>query len=366
MTGYLGRLISHTTPQADESRLQPTIRSQSPITEMDQRIGLAGFEGLAPGSGAPAPFEFDAAMPEANAIAATSDTTTVPTMLQRKVSSSTTAAASTGATPTRPSARSAPVMAQQNVSEPAAPVIATEGLRTSHSLPATSVETTMTVQSPVPIAPHISARLTDQVSTGTPSVTRHDLAFNNAETLSRAFPDDHTRGRNTVDTDVDGDPIIAGVGAMEQRVDTALRNHRTMDKPSLSPLQPLARQFEKIISPTEADLPQAHPVTGTDQTAVEPRALPAHFATPVTLEPPTRSPVSGQEEAAPAFSPVAAPETAPRVVIGRINVEVIQPPPERRVTQVSPSQPVTAASVSKIGPLRPALRSNRLFSLRQR
>jgi hypothetical protein len=365
MTGYLGRLISHTTSQVDESRLQPALRSQSPIAEMDQRIGLAGFEGLTPGSG-PVPFEFDAAMPEENAITATSDTTTAPTMLQRKASSSTTAAASTGVPPTRPSARNAPGMAQQNVSEPAAPVIATGGWRTAHSLPATSVETTMTVQSPVPIAPHISASLTDQVSTGMPSVTRHDLAFNKAETPSRALPGDHTRGRNTVDTDVNGDPIIAGVGDVEQRVDTALRDHHTLDKPSLSPLQPLARQLEKIISPTEDAFPQAHPATGTDQPAVAQRALPAHFATPVMLTPPTRSLVSGQAEAAPACSPVAAPETAPRVVIGRINVEVIQPPPERRVTQGSPSQPVTAASVSKIGPLRPALRSNRLLSLRQR
>jgi hypothetical protein len=367
MTGYLGRLISHTPYPADESRMQPAIRSQSPIADMDQRIGLAGFEGLTPSNGPAAFSEFEALALEENAITATSDTASTPLTIQRKVSSGTTATASTGASYGRPTAMNVPVMAQQYITEPAPPRVAV-GVPTSRPLPATFVETPMTVQTPVPIAASISDRLTDQASTGKPSVAMHDHAFDNAETLSREFPSDQTRGKNTVATDVVGETITAGVGDTEKHGDTGLSHHRTMDQPSFSPPQPFVRQLEKIISPTAGDRPQAHPTTGTDQAAVEPRSLPAHLATPVTLEPPARSPVSRPAEASSAhvFAPVAVPETTPRVVIGRINVEVIPPPSERRVTQVEPSQPVTAASVSKIGPLRPTLRSNRLFSLRQR
>jgi hypothetical protein len=57
---------------------------------------------------------------------------------------------------------------------------------------------------------------------------------------------------------------------------------------------------------------------------------------------------------------------SPRVVIGRINVEVVpQSVPEATVAP-SRSQPLTAASVSVIGPLGSGVSSNLRLSLRQR
>jgi hypothetical protein len=59
-------------------------------------------------------------------------------------------------------------------------------------------------------------------------------------------------------------------------------------------------------------------------------------------------------------------EQGPRVVIGRINVEVVSPPVEPKTSATSRPGPLTAESVSVIGPLSRGVRSNLRLSLRHR
>ena len=63
--------------------------------------------------------------------------------------------------------------------------------------------------------------------------------------------------------------------------------------------------------------------------------------------------------------PVTDPDESPRIVIGRVNVEVI-PPSVLQQSTASQRGPLTAASVSVIGPLGGGVPANRRLSLRYR
>jgi hypothetical protein len=56
----------------------------------------------------------------------------------------------------------------------------------------------------------------------------------------------------------------------------------------------------------------------------------------------------------------------PRVIIGRINIEVVPPPAAQQITAAPRPGPLTAASVSVIGPLSGGIRPNLRLSLRHR
>jgi hypothetical protein len=56
----------------------------------------------------------------------------------------------------------------------------------------------------------------------------------------------------------------------------------------------------------------------------------------------------------------------PRLTIGSINVEVVPAAPEPAPAPPARQGPITAASVSVIGPLSPRVRANRHSSLRYR
>jgi hypothetical protein len=85
------------------------------------------------------------------------------------------------------------------------------------------------------------------------------------------------------------------------------------------------------------------------------------------LEPSART-FAAQVESRPtdASMPTAGANESPRVVIGRINVEVIQPPAAPPSTATPRPGPMTAASASVIGPLSGGVRANLHLSLRHR
>jgi hypothetical protein len=90
-------------------------------------------------------------------------------------------------------------------------------------------------------------------------------------------------------------------------------------------------------------------------------------AGPQTLEPPRRA-VTPQRESISADDAASSGETGqgPRVVIGNINVEVTPPPVEPKTSAPSRPGPLTAESISVIGPLSRGLHSNLRLSLRHR
>jgi|GEM_PF-3097553 len=94
---------------------------------------------------------------------------------------------------------------------------------------------------------------------------------------------------------------------------------------------------------------QAHPI---DSPRLEPSpgALAGHFTLPIER--------AGEVS--------ADDNEAPRVVIGRINVEVIPPPAAPPSTATPRPGPLTAASVSVIGPLGGSIRPSQRLSLRHR
>lgn len=87
------------------------------------------------------------------------------------------------------------------------------------------------------------------------------------------------------------------------------------------------------------------------------------------LEPLPRAMIT-QAAREPISSALAEPaerrEPEPRVVIGRINVEVVPPVAEAKTSAVSRPGPLTAESVSVIGPLTRGIRSGRRLSLKYR
>lgn len=89
-----------------------------------------------------------------------------------------------------------------------------------------------------------------------------------------------------------------------------------------------------------------------DSTRLEPSpsALAEHFKPPVER----------------ASEPSVDTNEGPRIVIGRINVEVVPPPAAPQSTAAPRPGPLTAASVSVIGPLGGGIRPNLRLSLRHR
>jgi hypothetical protein len=127
----------------------------------------------------------------------------------------------------------------------------------------------------------------------------------------------------------------------------ATREHEPI--PGSSQTRSPARQFgHKAIVRTRS-LQEARQV---DSTRLEPspRTLAEHF------EPPLES----------TSKPTADAGEGPRIVIDRINVEVVSPPAASQSTAAARPGPLTAASVSVIGPLGGGIRPNLRLSLRHR
>jgi hypothetical protein len=92
-------------------------------------------------------------------------------------------------------------------------------------------------------------------------------------------------------------------------------------------------------------------------------------ARPTRLEPTPRAILStGLREPMPfeVFESADKHEQEPRVVIGRINVEVVQPVAEAKTSAPPRPGPLTAESVSIIGPLSRSIRSNLRLNLKYR
>lgn len=127
----------------------------------------------------------------------------------------------------------------------------------------------------------------------------------------------------------------------------ATREHEPT--PGSSQIRSPARQSGRKATVRTRSLQEARQV---DTTRLEPspRTLAEHF------EPPLES----------TSMPTADAGKGPRIVIDRINVEVVSPPAAPQSTAAPRPGPLTAASVSVIGPLGGGIRPNLRLSLRHR
>ena len=121
---------------------------------------------------------------------------------------------------------------------------------------------------------------------------------------------------------------------------------------ALSPSAPPADNASRRFGPGTVHTRSIRPSRQVDSTHLEPSpgAWAEHFTLPLER----------------ASEPGTDAHEGPRVVIGRINVEVVPPPVTPPSTAAPRPGPMTAASVSVIGPLSGGVRPNLHLSLRHR
>jgi hypothetical protein len=303
MSDYLMRVLGRARGGDEAQPLQPFLRSTSPIAEHDQRIGMSGFDGDGGG---------DTSLGEGRAEAATTTTAPGGLTVQRKLASPGLASA-----PHRVPDRAGPRAPDRTAAE--TPVIGAKArLAPDHG------EHLATPSDPVADTPFAFR------SSGPPEPPSIRLPISQ-----------HPRQTQTQESVTDVASTAEHPGsAVGAKVGDA-------QSPGSSQTPHESRQSAHATQ-------SVRPVRSTRQVDV-PRLEPSAQRFPGPDEPPTGL---TDTRAHPA-------DEGPRVVIGRISVEVV-PPPEQPTAAAPHSGPLTAASVSVIGPLGGGLPSDRRLSLRYR
>jgi hypothetical protein len=317
---YLRRLVTRSDAGADAMR--PVVRSTSPIADEDQRIGAPGFDGLTVGAAAPVETGLDAHA--------------VPTGDVRPPSPSIlpSAAKAGGATVQRKMAGpQRPSLAGTDTGRAAAASVRRDSGQAPGSIPDKVAEQPAWRQEPTALAPRASPTATPAGRVEPPT----------------AVPANRVKPRTPTSADLVSDPEPAAVSFNRPR--------EIAPQPTISARR---SQADEVASAPASSAP-----------IETPRSLPRRFGEvgPPPLEPSHR-PLDALRQRQPTSRETVASagerEQGPRVVIGRINVEVVPTPSEPRPAAAPAPRPLTAESVSVIGPLggndRPGLR----FSLRHR
>lgn len=288
MSTYLSRLATRGCPTGGAVALKPFIRSRSPIADRDQRIGVAGMEGV--GS---------------------------------NLSSSLDEAHTEPAPP--PGAMYEPL--------PQAGTAAGDG--------SGEVILRRKPDSAVPMAAALSVPAA--VTHSTPGEMHHSTS-----------------------------PQASSAGIGDRRPDTLMREPVALPERAVAPnleLSPVAtdgiRSQDTIPSDSEADA-RSHPVSPvvvrkrsvhvTRQVDTAPRLEPSPRSFPDPIERSLAEPGRDRADA----------DAGPRVAVDHVNVEVVPPPVATETRAPSRPGPLTAASVSVIGPLSGNLSSRLAFGLRYR
>ena len=143
-------------------------------------------------------------------------------------------------------------------------------------------------------------------------------------------------------------------------------------EPPLSPLRTSDKTLGVMVETalaTQHDEPvQPGPhvaITSSRESPNEPAPAESVSATPTDLTPHVREPDAEPVLAVPQDADGTNAGQTPRVVIGRINVEVTPPPPTEQPS-AAPTKPATAAAASLIGPLGGSVPSSLRLRLRHR
>lgn len=352
MSGYLNRLVMRSQSLQTASTLRPFVRSTSPIAEQDQRLGVDGFDA----AGASLPDTDSWALEESEPASsdslsnggressitiAKSSGDVADVTVQRKIAGPTVSSPPPPAAPastTRiPKLDGTPrAQAKPSISTPADPISQGASPQAPPAIPE-QVELPGRPRELEPDAPVDSVVRQPQSQTtplepDTPLVTSAPRPAVSAEPIS-------------------ADPTFLKpqpVGQLSVVRDVSKKSEQVVVPPTMVPNR---RRSE----PEPSNRQPIEPVVPNNIYSYVPRP-----DRPVPrLEP--LAPREGAME----FEAASAPPS-PAVVIGRINVEVVPQPPAVATAPAARSGPLTAASVSVIGPLRTGVRPNLRFSLRQR
>jgi hypothetical protein len=303
MSEYLKRLVTRTRMVQP---MQPFVRSTSPVAERDQRIGMTDFEGFELDDPASARSDSEPGFEQGDALQASMPSEITPT------------SAPNGAVVQRKvasPAASPPTPATQPVRDlNASSARMEDGIRPDEQRP-----DSIATPSPSDFVPSSGSPMTDE-----PLPVQQSWAVPESPPLSveNVAADFEGPGSSAGDARVEApSPSSSEARDGERHLDRgAVHTQPAQRARKVSPprLEPLARNFAEQIGP----LPVGASV------------------------------------------PAADADESPHVSIGRINVEVVSPP----TAQPSPAapRPLTAASVSVIGPLSGGVRPNLRLSLRHR
>jgi hypothetical protein len=320
MSGYLNRLIMR-AQSADESQfLRPSVRSTSPIAEHDQRLGVAGFEDIEHGVSLLADLGTDQELgktDEVQALMTPDITASSEVTVQRKIAGPT-----------------------NNALTPDVPT-------TSNSSP-----TSVPGSSNIPSAKIKTNRIGRPVfSDGEDSKW---LTLSSSEFWSQPYGNKRDKPMYSAEQQSQLHPTLTAAKLSENAIETNIIAAATGDYPlaATSPNYLPTREKEKRAG---FNHPKTRLVLQERQDDVP------------SLEPSMRS-LFDRDGLSFVDAKVlnSDKKESPRIMIGRINVEVVsQTATETRVA-ASRSAPLTAASVSVIGPLGGGVSSNLRLSLRQR
>lgn len=331
MSGYLTRLIPRERKSGEAPPLLPVVRSVSPIARHDQRIGALEVESyaLVGASTAPSEPEQDSIYPDETEAGRRTQTAPKAAGDEAAVQRKTLTPPETASPPTPGNAQAGNGDGAQSKH----PVRPSGKMATAPG--ATERETGGSVgpAGPVVDEPHAGGRLTDADSpisaAGGPDVfTGHSMP---AATPTEPAEAEENPG---------GGPRVA--------------SHESIGLASpLSaiPPDPLAARDQALRRPFGPTIRTRRPPHPDDSGSIPLEPKPRAFVEPIA---PLAEDAAGSSRTA---------EEASRVVIGRINVEVIQPS-EQPAGPVPSPQPLTAETASVIGPLRGGGRSDSRFSPR--
>jgi len=306
VSGYLMRSIMRTRAADAGQLMQPFVRSTSPVAEQDQRIGMMGMEGFEFGASSFAEVASEAGLEQDDALQAP------------RLSSITAASAPEG------------VIVQRKMASPEA-----RPTDLAHSIAPGSTAGGAPMEADVQpsrqgagrydvLLPSLARqKVTDHVTPSSPSTSITEQAGAPRDVVPLSDPP------------MTGEPPVA------------------LGTPSFSQSgSAQTREALRHLAPADMRSRSAQRVRQVDTTRLEPSAR--TFAAQVESKPTDAS------------MPTAGADESPRVVIGRINVEVIPPPAAPPSAATPRTGPLTAASVSVIGPLSGGVRANLHLSLRHR
>ena len=355
MSAYLMRLTTRGRPTGGADALQPFVRSRSPIADRDQRIGIAGLEGVG-----------------VNTLSSLDEARTEPMPPKRAMSEPAPQAGITadrgGGEETLRRKPNSPVSMAPGLSVPTAVTHSTPG-EVRHSTPRRPSNSGIGNRLDTPMREPVASP--ERKVAATPAPTSGPTPTGSGDFRSRPPPSVKEGAGSPVEEVRHSTPLRPSNSGIGDRIDTPVRVTRASVvsperdvAPNLEPFPTVSDDFRSQPPPPVKDgarSPLENPVAvrrrsvrDTPEVDTAPRLEPSPRIFPDPIE--TSVAAAGMARA----------DADPREVIDQGNVDGVLPPVSTETKAPSRSGPLTAASVSVIGPLGGNLASRMAFGLRYR